>query len=342
MKTKNVLIIDEDLRAIAGMQAILDEAKIPFQVCSSTAEGWDIVRTSPQISHVLVRMMASRIDGIEFCRKVREVKSCFQKSILVIVSEEQLGSAGNALDAGASDVLIEPFEPRELRMRLNIDHTAHHRRVDEPHAAISGRDQAESPPGLLPEEKETSISGRSSNLIVPRLDPVSFRFAYGVSEMQIESWKDDESVVKLALDQVLVCPCCKAIPTFRPGCGVCGSAWTERESLIHHYACAHIGAESEFRNNDELSCPKCLKKDLVAGADFEIVGGGCVCSDCGAKSSDSQLVGHCLSCDHRFPAYEASLIQLTGLRVHDAHEAGRVVSPKARAPRATLEETSRR
>ncbi len=75
-----------------------------------------------------------------------------------------------------------------------------------------------------------------------------------------------------------------------------GEARIARSSL----RIAHIGAESEFHQNGEIACPKCRQKGLVAGSDFEVVPGGFACSDCGSRTSEPQLIGHCLSCQHRF------------------------------------------
>ncbi len=320
MKTKSILIVDSNRNTLAIIQSTLDEARTAYEICSSSTDGWNFIRTNPQVTTVLLRMTGTGIDGVGLCRRIREVRSPEELQIRMIVSEDQLEYAGNALDAGANDVLIDPFEARELRMRMNIHVTTHRRRFDEAHALANRIEEPASEAGSVTFEATAGGAERVSNLVVPCFDPISMRFAYPATEQQISAWKDDPTVSKVALDQIMVCPCCSAVPTFRSGCGTCGSAWTKREPLIHHYACAHIGGESEFRNGDDLACPKCLQKDLVAGADFETVPGGFACSDCGARSNESQLIGHCLSCQHRFPAIEAAVVQLTGLHVHRMQE----------------------
>ena len=96
---------------------------------------------------------------------------------------------------------------------------------------------------------------------------------YDASASQIARWKEDPAVTKIVLDKILVCPCCEGVPTFRQGCGCCGSAMTAPDVLIHHYACAHIASEAQFRKGDDLVCPKCRQTNLVAGSDFEAVAG---------------------------------------------------------------------
>ena len=282
----------------------------------------------PGITDVLIRMSAKDIQGCQLCERIRAVKSPQEMSVLMIVAEEQLEHAASALDAGANDILIDPFEARELRMRMELHLPTHQRRVDIGHA-VSGRETSKSSSVLRPASTESpsqearplpEAARRSTELVLPQFDPVSLRFGYDAGESQLAAWQNDEAVTKVSLDQIMVCPCCESLPTFRLGCPDCGSASTQRESLIHHYACAHIGPESDFRQAGDLACPKCLQKGLVAGSDLEIVSGCHVCSDCGSRNTEPQLIGHCLSCQHRFPASDAKVRELTGFYVHRVHE----------------------
>jgi DNA-binding response OmpR family regulator len=347
MTTKSVLIVEDNHLTLALIQNTLDEARTRYQTCTSTQDGWNAVRTNPAITNVLVRMKSNDIDGCELTRRIRDVRSAEQLPVLMIVGEEQLELAGNALDAGANDVLIDPFEARELRMRINIHAGGTRHRVDMSHALENGKSEATD---AVTENAQSTVTyadngiayERISSFVVPVFDPVSMRFTYGASEEQVAAWKSDESVTKVALDQIMVCPCCSAVPTFRLGCGCCGSAAAMQESLVHHYACAHIGAESEFHQDGQISCPKCRQKKLVAGSDFEVVPGGFACSDCGSRTSELQLIGHCLSCQHRFPAHEAAVVHLTGLHVHRIQEVKVESSEQSttrQSVRSTLRET---
>jgi len=322
MKTKSILIVEDNLQTLELLRHTFDKADVRYQICSSSADAWNVVSTNPGITDVLLRMSAKDIQGCQLCERIREVKALHEMSVLMIVAEEQLEHAAAALDAGANDILIDPFEARELRMRMELHVPSHQRRVDAGHP-VSGSDA--SAPALnscpAPEPlKPAEPVRRSSQLLLPQFDPVSLRFRHDSGDHQIAAWHNDETVTKVALDQIMVCPCCESLPTFRLGCPDCGSASTKREPLVHHYACAHVGPESEFRQAGDLSCPKCLQKGLVAGADFETVAGCQVCADCGSRNSEPQLIGHCLSCQHRFPASDAKVRELTGFYVHRVHE----------------------
>lgn len=318
MITKRILIVEQDPQALRVIESTLTDANAKFEVCTSTEVAWTRFQADPSIKCVLVRMNSATIDGCELCRRIRDIESADSLPVLMIIAEEQIELAGNAVDAGATDIVIDPFEPRELRMRMNLTSNPRRSRIDESHqyAVAEEKPSNEAVNYLEP----VQAVRRHTSVVSPKFDPQRQRFTYDASESQIARWKDDPSVTKTVLDKILVCPCCEGVPTFRMGCGCCGSAMTEPDVLIHHYACAYVGSDAEFRRGGDLVCPKCRQTNLVAGSDFETVPGGHACADCGEHSSQSELIGHCLSCQHRFPADEAATQVLTAYHVHRVHE----------------------
>jgi DNA-binding response OmpR family regulator len=318
MITKRILVVEQDPQALQIIKSTLNDANARFEVCSSTEDAWTRFQADPFVKCVLVRMHSQTIDGCELTRRVRDITSADSLPILMIVAEDQIDLAKNAIDAGATDIMIDPFEPRELRMRMHLNPNSRKSRIDEPHQyTVSQKNSANEAVNYL--ETGRAVQSHTS-VVAPKFDPQLQRFTYDASDSQIARWKDDPSVTTIVLDKILVCPCCAGVPTFRSGCGCCGSAMTEPDVLIHHYACAHIASEAEFRKNDDLVCPKCRRTNLIAGSDFETVTGGHSCADCGEHSSQSELIGHCLSCQHRFPAHEAVTQVLTAYHVHRVHE----------------------
>jgi DNA-binding response OmpR family regulator len=318
MITKRILVIEQDLQALRVIESTLNDANAKFEVCTNTEDAWMRFQADPSVKCVLVRMNSQTIDGCELSRRIRDIESADSLPILMIVAEDQIDLAADAIDAGATDIMIDPFEPRELRMRMNLNSSPRRSRIDEPHQyAVARENSANEAVNYL--EMVRAVQSHT-NVVAPKFDPKIQRFTYDASESQIARWKDDPSVTKTVLDKILVCPCCEGVPTFRSGCGCCGSAMTEPDVLIHHYACAHIASEAEFRKGDDLVCPKCRQTNLTASSDFETVAGGQACADCGERFSQSELIGHCLSCQHRFPAHEAVTQVLIAYHVHRVHE----------------------
>lgn len=318
MITKRILVVEQDPQALQVIESTLTDANAKFEVCTSSEDAWERFKADPSVRCVLVRMNSATIDGCELCRSIREIESADSLPILMIIAEDQIELAGNAVDAGATDIMIDPFEPRELRMQMNLNSNPRRSRIDDPYQyAVAQEKPSNEAVNYL--ESVRAVQSQAS-VVVPIFDPQLQRFTYDASESQIARWNDDPSVTRIVLDKILVCPCCEGVPTFRMGCGCCGSAMMEPDVLIHHYACAHICSEAEFRAGDDLVCPKCRQNNLVAGSDFETVPGGHACADCGEHSSQSKLIGHCLSCQHRFPAEEAAIQVLIAYHVHRVHE----------------------
>lgn len=147
---------------------------------------------------------------------------------------------------------------------------------------------------------------------MPQLDLDSFRYRLPFDESVYESWCDAGILKREVLDRVLACPKCDAVTTFRFACRQCGSGRLQHSMLAHHFACAFVAPLPEFERDDQLTCPNCRTPHLVAGTDFEYMPGENECGACGWTDRDLEQTGHCLNCDHRFPAHQAIEHELVG------------------------------
>ncbi len=153
-----------------------------------------------------------------------------------------------------------------------------------------------------------------SNLM-PTLNSDTHRLTTGPPEETLLHWARLGILRRQVADHVLVCPECRAIPTFRHGCAECGSMRVVRATMIHHYACAHVGDVSDFELDGEIICPKCRARSLVVGSDYEYIYGPHNCWDCGWSGSQLELVGRCRMCDLQFPFGQCPENPLIGYHV---------------------------
>lgn len=147
---------------------------------------------------------------------------------------------------------------------------------------------------------------------VPRLDLETFRYDLPFSDAVYESWCQAGIFEREVLDRVLTCPKCAAVATFRFACRQCGSGRLEHTTLMHHFACAFVAPADDFDDGEQLVCPNCRTRHLVAGTDFEYMPGDHACRPCGWTDRDLVQTGHCLNCDRRFPAHQAIEQELVG------------------------------
>lgn len=311
MTTENILVVDNNTESIRTILATLEDADITPVVTGSSEEAWNLFQQDTTLSRVIVRAASKGIDGLKLCGQLRGVRDRDALSIVMLLSENQLTLGAEALIAGATDLLVDPFEPRELRMRANIVPRDLQRRVDRPHTL------AELCPSIAAEPQ----------VILPEFNASTMSFGYGPQGHRQDQWEQDPNTKKMTLDRVIVCPQCESIPTFRPGCGSCGSAFVDQQVLIHHFACAHVGPEAEFQTKHGLHCPKCRLSDLIAGSDFEQIMGCLTCSDCQAIFTEPRTIGHCLNCQHRFNAEDGRLKDLVGYQIGTSPNAARIQPP---------------
>ncbi|APZ93765.1 response regulator [Fuerstiella marisgermanici] len=316
-KPNKILIVDDDQATQKTIVDTIVDTDTSYVVATTNDAGLRAVQNDSEISQVIIRAWSIDIDALDFCERIRLQRSHDDLRIIVILRNDERPLGAQMLIAGANDLLIGDFEPRELRMRAHIVPSDQVKRVDPAHTPQSAPDVVSDRPKVH----------------VPAFDAVSCRFTFGHNELQIAEWEADPDVKKIPLDKIIVCPQCSAVPTFRAGCGECGGAWTVPETIIHHYACAHVAPEQEFYSKSGLACPKCRLTDLVAGSDFEQMRGCLKCSDCSAILSELSMVGHCLACEHRFAMADGIEMEIYGYQIGRALDAASVTPPNFHSPR---------
>ncbi len=99
--------------------------------------------------------------------------------------------------------------------------------------------------------------------------------------------------------KVHLCPGCRwHTLNFVEVCPRCRSIDIEIENVIHHFACAYVGAWSEFRQGVDLVCPKCGDQLRHLGLDYERPADTYVCRECSYVFTESAVEAQCLRCNH--------------------------------------------
>ncbi len=118
-----ILIVDDD-RAIAELvsDALEDEG---FESCvvHDGVKALSLVQQSPDFSLIILDIMMPKMDGLELCRKIRDLVSC---PILFVSAKSRTLDTLVGLEMGADDYIYKPFVVEELVARVK----AHLRRED--------------------------------------------------------------------------------------------------------------------------------------------------------------------------------------------------------------------
>ncbi len=108
----------------------------------------------------------------------------------------------------------------------------------------------------------------------------------------------EHGICTRAIDQRLrACPSCACLQlAYGESCARCASVDFVRETIIHHFACAHMDTQSAFTQGDGLVCPKCHAHLHQIGRDYEKPTGCYRCQACAFISTETRITARCLGC----------------------------------------------
>ncbi len=110
------------------------------------------------------------------------------------------------------------------------------------------------------------------------------------------------------IDNIHLCPFCRHFQVnFREVCIHCHSLKVTEEVTIHHYRCAYVGREREYKHGYSLICPKCDKELRHIGVDYDKPSEDFWCNDCGEHFSEPLVSCYCLNCGKTFTPDDAIL-----------------------------------
>jgi len=94
--------------------------------------------------------------------------------------------------------------------------------------------------------------------------------------------------------------CYSGFLNFKEVCPKCNSVDISSEPLIHHFECAYVGLESEFKYENRLICPKCDKELFHIGVDYDKPSFVYRCNKCANEFQDALVQASCFNCGSRY------------------------------------------
>ena len=115
-----VLIADDDEISRSVVKALL--IKWGYEVIESEDGGhaWKILQEEDSPRLVVVDWMMPGMDGLEICRRLRELGNKNYHYIILLTGRDSKEDIIGGLNAGADDYITKPFMPQELEVRLRI------------------------------------------------------------------------------------------------------------------------------------------------------------------------------------------------------------------------------
>jgi DNA-binding response OmpR family regulator len=148
-----ILIADDDYTSRRVLQAILEKGGYEVLVSKDGLEAWDAmsVPDSPQLAILDWRMPG--MDGLELCQRLRQSHFPKEPYLIMLTSLGEKKHVIEALDSGADDYIIKPFDPMELLARVSVGRRIteiQNRLVDQAEELSRALDQVKTLTGLIP------------------------------------------------------------------------------------------------------------------------------------------------------------------------------------------------
>jgi len=116
-----VLVVDDSAvyRKLIGDH--LRSWQFEVKVAVTGLEAWQILSQPEAPKLVLLDWVMPDMDGIELCRRIRKVGATSQYVyVILLTGKEGRQNMLEAMEAGADDYLVKPFDESELKARLTV------------------------------------------------------------------------------------------------------------------------------------------------------------------------------------------------------------------------------
>ena len=115
---KKVLVVDDDIRNIFALTAMLERQEMDVISVDSGQEALDTLSGRDDIDVALVDVMMPEMDGYVTMSRMRELPSFKNRPIIALTAKAMKGDREKCIEAGASDYIAKPVETPELLSML--------------------------------------------------------------------------------------------------------------------------------------------------------------------------------------------------------------------------------
>ena len=99
-------------------------------------------------------------------------------------------------------------------------------------------------------------------------------------------------------DYIHICKSCSGnYINFRESCPKCDSIDIKAHDMVHHFVCAHVAPEKDFKTDEGLECPKCDKQLRHIGIDYDKPSTIYSCNSCNHEFQNSNMKALCIDCE---------------------------------------------
>jgi len=129
-----ILIAEDDETSRVVLETLLRKWGHEVVATADGSEAWERLQAADAPRLAILDWMMPGIDGVELCRRVRQMDPNRQPHIILLTALGRTEDVVTGLTAGADDYVTKPFSNDELRARIRVA-----RRIVELQTALSDR-----------------------------------------------------------------------------------------------------------------------------------------------------------------------------------------------------------
>jgi len=115
-----ILIAEDDLTSRMVLSAVLGKSGHDVVESSNGGEAWAVLRKPDSPALAILDWMMPVMDGPEVVRRVRALDSARPPYLIILTTRSDKADIIEGLEAGANDYVSKPFDPGELRARVEV------------------------------------------------------------------------------------------------------------------------------------------------------------------------------------------------------------------------------
>ncbi len=115
-----ILIADDDVTSRLVLIGVLRKHGHEVVATVDGTEAWEAMRQPDAPALAILDWMMPGLSGLEICRRIRDLNADQRPYLLILTSRGEKTDIVAGLEAGADDYLAKPFDPGELRARVDV------------------------------------------------------------------------------------------------------------------------------------------------------------------------------------------------------------------------------
>ena len=120
LQNKKALLVDDDMRNIFALSAVLEQEKIEVITASNGREALEVLSKNKDIDIVLMDVMMPEMDGYEAISHIRKEMKLLKLPIIALTAKAMAGDKDKCIAVGASDYISKPVDMQKLISLMRV------------------------------------------------------------------------------------------------------------------------------------------------------------------------------------------------------------------------------